>query len=109
MACAVFLAQPLLRSQTIETDPEQSALSIQREALYETIRDLDHDFETGKITETDHQEMREALRERAVELLRRESAGDSPADAPRCPGCDGEIDASWTFCSRCGARLGASG
>jgi hypothetical protein len=114
VACALFLAQPLLRARSAAVEPEESALSIQREALYEAIRDLDHDFETGKLAEADHREMREAMRARAVELLRQERGGaaEEVAEAraaASCPSCAGPIDASWIFCAGCGARLEATG
>jgi len=112
LVCAVFVAQPLVRERSAPHLPEETALSIQREGLYEAIRDLDHDMETGKLAESDHREMREALRARAVDLLRAERDG-TPADLVEppadCPQCGGRIEPSWTFCSGCGARLGSVG
>jgi hypothetical protein len=116
LASAFFLARPLVRRRAAPLDPEETALSIQREALYEAIRDLDHDLETGKVAESDHHEMRQALRTRAVDLLRRERGGDAAPDAAPdaphsavCPGCGTATQARWEFCPDCGARLGGSG
>jgi hypothetical protein len=58
--------------------------------------------------------MREAMRARAVELLRQERGGaaEEVAEAraaASCPSCAGPIDASWIFCAGCGARLEATG
>lgn len=112
VVCAFFVAQPLIRVRSTPRLPEETALSIRREALYEAIRDLDHDMETGKLAESDHREMREALRARAVELLRAERDGATAlavAPTPGCPQCGGRIETSWTFCSGCGAKLGGVG
>ena len=114
LAAALFLALPLLRARTESSEPEQSTISIQREALYQDIRDLDHDFETGKLAEADHREMRAAVRARAVALLQRERGADddrasTPEATPSCPSCREAVDPGWTFCSHCGASLGSSG
>jgi len=112
-AAAFALAQPLLAARTAEAGTGPSALTIQREALLQDIRDIDHDFETGKLSEQDHQAMRSALRARAIALLQEERAGASePVEsaergpAPEgCPGCGEVLRAEWQFCARCGQPL----
>jgi hypothetical protein len=87
-----FLVMPLMSSgrAEAETDPEEPIRS-EREAIYVSIRDLDHDFETGKLENEDYQPMREALRERAIELLRMEREGrtDSRTSAAPAPAASG--------------------
>lgn len=86
-AAGLFLMAPLRRASRGEVaeDPAHIALRDEREAVYTAIADLDHDFETGKLDEADYHEMRDALRARAIELLRQER-GEGPApeslDAP---------------------------
>lgn len=99
---AAYLAAPLTRrarrsdaALSAEDASEEAAraqLAAEREATYAAIRDLDHDFETGKLEAADHASMREALRARAIELLAAErtaagTAGSSgqptPPDAAR--------------------------
>lgn len=110
-AACFLLARPLLAARTAPTEADPNRLSMQREALLQDIRDIDHDFETGKLAEADHRVMRSALRARAVALLREErfgheKAAEAPATSAGCPGCGGAIEAAWTFCSNCGADLG---
>ncbi len=83
-AAGLFLMSPLRRS-TRRRDEEDVALTRlrdEREAVYTAIADLEHDFETGKLDESDYDEMRDELRGQAIELLRAERAEDSPAETP---------------------------
>jgi hypothetical protein len=124
VAAALFLTAPLRSSGRARTRslPELTPIQAEREALYVHIADLDHDFETGKLDQADHQQMREALRARAIELLRAEraaaeggasrktgsapQAADSAAPLGRfCPACGSRIDPAWRFCSSCGGPL----
>ncbi len=120
LAVAVFLAlaaagslwvltPPLWRSRSPVPEPETSDAAFERESIYAAIRDLDHDFETGKLSEEDYESFRRELRGRAVALLRAErlaAAPPEPTDAARrCPACGAEPDAEARFCSRCGAAL----
>ncbi len=124
LAAIFWLSVPLRRSGAIDEDEESiSALAREREALIWSIRDLDHDFETGKISEEDHREMRDSLRSRAVALLRQDRAESStsgsqgavpaePAEeAPSaCTGCGAGLERSHRFCPQCGsARPEAEG
>jgi hypothetical protein len=124
---SLFVIGPLRRRQEAREVETENPLQLQRDAVYQDIRDIDHDFETGKLSEEDHAEMRAELRGRAIELLRRERASaataaepgtadapDTAAEAPRpgsfCPGCGARADADWSFCSACGRNLaGESG
>ena len=44
-------------------------LSLRKESLYATIKELDFDFKTGKLSSKDYGELREKYRERALALL----------------------------------------
>jgi hypothetical protein len=109
LAGGVFLFRPLSSAQESEAAPQSGTdqTSMDREAIYRTIRDLDHDFETGKITEADHQAMRAEMRARAVELLRQERSASGPkeSEARPCPSCSATVHPGWQFCSACGADL----
>jgi hypothetical protein len=123
-----FLIAPLRGGDREEASVPSSAASRaaeQRESVLTAIRDLDEDFEIGKISETDHREMRLELRAEAVDLLRVERAAFAEtaeaanfadaaevaaAPAPNaCPRCEAEIRAEARFCSRCGAPLDEPG
>ena len=112
---AWFMVSPLRKaSRTQQENFGETSTRIQREAVYEAIRDLDHDFETGKLSEEDHLRMRETLRAQAMEWMRQEneSSPAQPANAdtedlsPTCPQCAAATEIQWTFCSNCGAPLG---
>jgi hypothetical protein len=110
----VFLIAPLRADRDAERDePEPSPAALEREAVMRSIRDLDEDFETGKLEAEDHSRLREELRARAVALLRAEREGAALAaartEAPgRCPGCNAAVRAGDRFCPGCGTRLGAA-
>ena len=107
-----FLIAPLRQANAETAAPPSPAshAAEQRALLLTAIRDLDEDFEIGKLSETDHREMRLALHAEAVNLLRVERAAlAKPAEAdptPRsCPRCEAETGADACFCSQCGAPL----
>jgi len=104
----------------------------QRESVLTAIRGIDEDFEIGKLSETDHREMRLTLHAEAVNWLRVERAALAeaaqtesstlaeaaetesamPAGAAKtdgtpksCPSCKTAIGANARFCSQCGAPL----
>lgn len=120
-----WVLRPLRPSPESEPAGETPALRVrrEREGVMDSIRDLDHDFETGKISEEDYGPLRASLRTRAVELLARErelaeppAAPTAEAPAPQavadravpadaCPGCGARVLAGWHFCARCGTEL----
>jgi hypothetical protein len=57
--------------------PALARLQAEHEALLITIRDLDFDYQTGKLTEEDYSAQREALVQRGVELLQQIDAQQS--------------------------------
>ena len=80
----LFVAWPFIRlSKRSEVAPGQASgvsgqgtatdmevLLEQRAVIYDTIRDLDFDYETGKLTEDDYQGQREVWVERGVDVLK---------------------------------------
>ena len=49
---------------------------LQKEMLYGAIRDLDFDFQTGKVDQKDYAELRQQLEREAVQILRQLDAAD---------------------------------
>ena len=70
---AVYIAQPLILKTRVKTAAPESPrdkLLAERGALYATIRDLELDFQTGKLVEADYRAMRETYAARGVEILK---------------------------------------
>lgn len=122
-----FLVAPLRRSPGRPAAAVSTASADERAAVYAAIRDLEDDFETGKISAEDRGVMLAELRARAATLLREErarsapedtetpapsagspSAAPAPAAATRtCGRCGAPLAAAARFCSRCGAEAAA--
>jgi hypothetical protein len=120
----LFVVAPLRASQDErdergERAPEADArrgAAHERNLVYTTIRDLEHDYETGKVSADDFERTRQELWTRAIELMREErartpvatlarAAEPPPAAGGVCPACDGKIAPTWRFCSHCGGVL----
>jgi hypothetical protein len=113
LASIWLLTSPLRterREATGAAEPDLAPAREEREAVYDAIRDLDHDFETGKLSAEDHERLRDELRARALTLLEAERAAADRADAPepvarRCSACDAEAAPAHRFCAQCGHAL----
>jgi hypothetical protein len=125
---AAFLASPLRRSDAVHDTlaDTRTVLSQERAGVYESIRDIEHDFETGKINATEHAQMRDELKREAMALLRREREETAAEAAPVpsnhaptdeavatpgrfCSQCGKPVVTNWQFCSHCGGRLDEAG
>ena len=110
----LFLVAPLRRQRRQRSrDEHESPWALRRAGVVQDIRDLDHDFETGKIGRDDYDDLRSRMRAEAIELLRREerereaaptAAGPSDATHPPCESCGARIEAKWKYCPECGAE-----
>ena len=111
LASLWFLASPLRARRVEGMDGDVvSDAAYEREAVYAALRDLDHDFETGKLSEDDYGTSRRDLRARAVALLRAEREGQAtpapePAAPPSCGQCGAAAADDARFCAQCGAAL----
>jgi len=128
-AAAWLLTRPLrdgprAGASLSQAGAELGASRREREALYEAIRDLDHDHETGKVAAEDHERLRDELRARAAALLAEERATAQSASEPVskpgssgraasgasvgtsvCSACGARAEATHRFCAHCGAAL----
>lgn len=136
---AAYVSRPLLGSDEAKAaassvSPREQLLA-QRDAIYAAIRELDFDYQTGKVDEQDYQIQRQrhvidgvrvlkgldalpqdsewvrlsAEIEAAVRAMRqRRARGAAVSEARFCPQCGRPVDADARFCAQCGAEL-ASG
>lgn len=106
-----FVAQPLTRRSAPPDDAVEDAEATEKDALVAALRDLEHDFETGKLSAADRDRLREELRADALRALARLRLLKAPEREPEreietaCTGCGGAVDREARFCSHCGARL----
>ncbi len=83
------------------------------DALRAALRDLEHDFETAKLSEEDRDRLREELRHEAARALARErgvtrsgsNPGKTSADTLRVCSCGREARPDDRFCGGCGTEL----
>lgn len=78
-------AQPVAMSDGI-IEERRRTLFQERERSYAALADLDEDYETGKLSETDYQELREELLQetaRVITQLENESLSDVEAEIER--------------------------
>jgi hypothetical protein len=70
---AAYVAQPLLVKARVNATAEDSPrerLLAERDTVYAAIRDLDFDFQTGKLLEVDYRAVRDKYAARGVEILK---------------------------------------
>ena len=69
---AAYVAQPLLvrTRKSAPQDLPPDPLLAERDSIYTAIRDLDFDFQTGKLLEADYRAMRDKYAVRGVEILK---------------------------------------
>jgi ribosomal protein L32 len=63
--------QDLLRFEVLDEDLRRvEELAAQKSTLLKTLRDVEFDFETGKISESDHRDLKQRYERQAVEVMR---------------------------------------
>lgn len=119
LAGVAFMVQPFFRSAravpgrgSLGADARR-ALQAEKEAVYAALKDLDFEYQTGKLSDQDYGDLRESYRARALSIL---SASDrlkaaapaaEPDGAARCPRCAHGNPPGSKFCEACGAPLAA--
>lgn len=75
LALVVWVGEPFIRwggapSYGHADAKDSETLLLQKETLYTAIRDLEFDFQTGKVDAKDYTELRQQLEGEAIQLLR---------------------------------------
>ena len=70
----VYIAFPLIRGgdTILDVDPAETrmqTLYLEREQCYSALADLDEDYETGKLSDEDYQELRTALMQDTAQVV----------------------------------------
>lgn len=128
---AFFVGSPLLRQRLDdrregEATRELEQLVLHKETVYTAIRDLDFDFQTGKVDDADYRALRRQLEDEAVDVLRHIDVVDPLATlddeierqilvirqqqnanldarlAGTCAGCHAGLQGDEKFCPACG-------
>ncbi len=131
-----LVASPLLEQEPV--DAEDAPPAERRDAEIETLREVEFEYRTGKLSEEDYRELRARHAEAAVRARReaaeeeegvpaeepdpgedgpREVGSDAPAAEaeegpalPRCPECGARARRTGArFCSECGSELETPG
>lgn len=144
IAVAGYVLYPLLRrpSRTEQLEAKLNgavgSLQEQRDAIYAALKELDFDFQTGKLSSEDYESLRHQYRQRAVAILQqiddvqkrgavdyeleaeiqiararrarqRKQQGARPSLSWTCAECGRTMTAADNFCSGCGAKRSKSG
>jgi hypothetical protein len=106
----LFVVRPLAAGRAPPRSPRAGdgpAGEPEREALFAALRDLEHDFETGKLSAGDRERMRAELRDEAARALAARRDGARPGSTAAEPTCEcGRRAATGDrFCAACGKPL----
>lgn len=89
LAAVAFVGYPLLRQWTgeeeVELPEEVEELHRRKESTYSALKELEFDFRTGKLSESDYRELDTKYRADAVEILEAISEAETPAAKPKSP------------------------
>ncbi len=117
---AIYIGYPFFRSknETMAFDVNHSIedLEAKKVEIYKAIKDIEFDYEMGKLSREDFEELRSQYKAEAVKILkqldqvrpgRRKRGGRVPAQAGQrfCTQCGTPVHAQDRFCRNCGAAL----
>ena len=119
-AASAFVFKPLRAKPRFGSKKVAAAITPKqaRTAALTALRDLDFDFQTGKVSEEDYPALREQLVAEAAKYVAAETDRDDRLEAmiharkaaaagqKPCPRCGEQLDATTSFCPRCGAEVG---
>jgi len=109
----IFVGYPLFKRELVEEGPEegledlelQKLLSEKEQALA-ALKELDFDYQTGKLDEEDYLHLKDRYRAKALSLLKEiDQAGAAEDITPRCLNCGAEYEKEDKFCPSCGVAL----
>lgn len=82
-----FVASPFLQQKqewgAEIADSKREKMNMQKEQYYQAIRDVDFEFAEGKLNESDHDELREFYKEKAVLTIKSIEAIEQNGDGEK--------------------------
>jgi len=98
VASLCYVLYPLFRTG-VSTVPRPSTVRRQRESpTVDALRELEFDRETGKISDSDYEQLKARYTSQALVEMR-------AAGAPVCDRCGATTEPDAEFCSNCGSAL----
>jgi len=122
-AVSYFVAAPILQSRRLQFKPDSNHsahdLIERKEAIYAAIKDIEFDYQMGKLSEEDFQALRQQYKDEAVGLLKKidqvqhkpgkkgKAASQKKEEvAPKfCSNCGDAVNRGDKFCVNCGNAL----
>lgn len=109
----VYVGFPLFRrrkggSGTLSDSDSLAHLYENRDTLIRSLKDLEFDFQMGRISEEDFREGNSWYRREAVEVLRDIDSLERDGEAV-CRACGAAVSKGDRFCAHCGTRLQGKG
>lgn len=107
LSIGAFLIFPIFRMKRTESvfqpaSPLQDLLA-RKEALLKEIKEIDLDYQTGKLSEADYQELSSRYKQRGAEVLKK--IDQLRGDRDLCLQCKKKVPVHAKFCPFCGGRI----
>ncbi|MDQ7054709.1 MAG: zinc ribbon domain-containing protein [candidate division KSB1 bacterium] len=117
---AIYIGYPFYKSRqtsmNFNVNHSIEDLEAQKIEIYKAIKDIEFDYEMGKLSREDFEQLRSQYKAEAVNILKqldqirpgqRRRATKTPAQAGQrfCAQCGSPVHAQDRFCSNCGAAL----
>lgn len=124
-AVSMFVVYPIVQTrgrwQTDSSNHTDTELLDHKETIYAAIKDIEFDYQMGKLSEADFQELRQQYKDDAIKLLKKidkrqkravranirakKSKEKSPNSGHFCWLCGMALVASDKFCANCGNKI----
>jgi len=109
IATAAFIAYPLFQKQKNKVSFALNHRALEMEArkseIYTAIRDIDFDYQMGKLTKEDYENLRQQYKTEAIGMMKQIDQTDSRSSRRAVP--RSEIKNAERFCHHCGQPVGA--
>ena len=102
LLAAVLISPFLERADAVGSG---SAPSDRLDLALDALREIEFDYQTGKLGEEDYQLLRSRYASDAIAARDAGANGDQATGAGTCPVCEASLVAEIRFCSRCGTEV----